>query len=100
MLALWIALGAWVFLALLMSFMVKKMTSAGLAYLKCPPVNFLHKCKAAARYDLVHLNKRELYLGAIFLFPPRLCIMLSFVVVCTVGMFFFKLLFCGNGSLR
>ena len=92
----WIALGVWGVYALLMILLVRSLTTSTLKYLKAPSPNFMTKCKAAARYDVVHLNSTELYLSALFLLPIRLAGALSLILVTTVLVFIIKTIFCGR----
>lgn len=91
-----IALGVWATYALVMIFLIKVLVRSSLKYLHHPPVNFMSSCKAAARYDMANLNTTQLTFGAIFLFPVRLVIMISSVLLTTMFVLIIKWTFCGR----
>ena len=95
----YIAAGVYAVYAMAMIFVVKVVTNSTLKYLSHPPVNFLHNCRAAARYDMVNLNPTTIYIGALLIFPIRLVIQVFFLIVTTIIVLIVKWSFCGSLSV-
>lgn len=93
---LWITLGSFGFVGLMCTLLLRRVVRSNIKNLSHPPINFHYKCKAAARYDTVHINPTEIYLGAFFLMPIRLVITLALVIITTSIVLFFKLIFWGS----
>lgn len=92
----WILIGIWILLSLIMVVFVRIITSSSTKYLRAPSPNFMTKCKAAARYDFVNLNTKELYFSALFVFPLRISCALALILFTTLIVLIAKLMFCGR----
>jgi hypothetical protein len=94
-LRLWIGLGIYAVYFISVTIYFKNMMKS-LKYLHTTPPNFMHKCKAACRYDFVHLRPWEMYLCAWTILPIRLVMALLLIMLQTIIVLFLKLMFCGR----
>ena len=86
----------WVIWAGIAIYLVQKLLEKDLLYLLEPNVNVLSSNNSCSRYDQSKLKKWKIYLGAIFLVPPRL---VALVVLLPIGFSisaFVYIIFCSN----
>lgn len=77
--------------------LLKKTIEKDLKYLLEPKVNLFKKHSSGGRYDQIELNKWEIYLGAIFLFPIRVILIIITVII---GMSFYVFIWMFYKSKR